>query len=169
MLYWTEFVEKLYTHREVLIGTIIYTKWTYHVITSPTPFLQGKPPSWFSQYHWLVYTISEFYISGFTNDVPERVLFLLLSYEMYLMLLHILEFINSHSCLAFLCIKRTRGILFTLEDHLDCQLGVPVDNVATNVLVYVLWYTPFGAHLYIFLDINLGVDLLVSEYTYAQF
>ena len=78
------------------------------------------------------------------------------------MLLHILEFINSHSCLVFLCRHRIRGILFTLGEHLDYQSGVLVNNVAMNVLVYVLWYTPFGAHLYIFmLDINLGVDLLV--------
>lgn len=67
------------------------------------------------------------------------------------MLLHILGFINSHSCLAFVCRNRRRGILLTLEEHLDCQLGVPVNNVAISVLAYVLWYTPFGAHLYIFL------------------
>lgn len=86
------------------------------------------------------------------------------------MLLHILGFINSPSCLAFVCRNRRRGILLTLEAHLDCQLGVPVNDVAMNVLACVLWYTPFGAHLYTFLpDINLGVDLLVSEHTYAQF
>ena len=86
-------------------------------------------------------------------------------------MLHILEFIHSHYSMVFLCRNRPRRIHFTLDDHLDCsQFGVPENNAAMNNLLYALWCVHFGTRWYIFLlDINLGVDLLVLEYTYPQF